>query len=83
MAWLRYSADGRRTLVNLEHVQSATYNAGPPAELRLYPSVTQTAEGAPAGPWILQGQTAQEAARELGLDTEAGGARVVELGTPR
>jgi hypothetical protein len=83
MAWLRYSDGGRRTLINLEYVQSVTYNPGGNSELRLYPSVTQTAEGQPAPPWVLSGRTAQEAARELGLDAEGGGAQVVELGTPR
>jgi hypothetical protein len=83
MAWLRYTDNGRRVVVNLDHVQSATYNPGTPAELRLYPSVVKTAEGEPAKPWVLQGRTAQEAARELGLDSESGGARVMELDAPR
>ena len=80
MAWLRYSEDGRRTLVNLAHVQSVTYTPGAGAELRLYPSVTRTAEGEPAPPWVLRGRMAQTAAAALGLDDESGEAHLVEPG---
>ena len=80
MAWLRYSEDGRRALVNLDHVQSVTYTPGAGGELRLYPSVTRTAEGEPAVPWVLRGRTAQTAAAALGLGDEAATVQVVEPG---
>ena len=82
MAWLRFSADGRRVVINLDHVQSATYNPESGAELRLYPSVVRTAEDTPAEPWVLRGTAAQEAAKVLDLDTSLpdGGARIVKPG---
>jgi hypothetical protein len=80
MAWLRYSEDGRQALVNLAHVQSVTYTPGAGGELRLYPSVTRTAEGEPASPWVLRGRMAQTAAAALGLDGESGAAQLVEPG---
>jgi hypothetical protein len=50
MAWLRYSAHGRRVVVNPDHVQSTTYTTDAGGELHLYPAVVRTAEDTPAEP---------------------------------